>query len=41
LGHASVADDAREDLIEIVSHAAGQLAHHLHFLGLAQLVRQL
>src|SRR5882672_5445520 len=35
-----MAVDYRQDIIEIVSHAAGKLADALHLLGLAQLLFQ-
>jgi hypothetical protein len=35
-----MAEDDREDVVEIMRHAAGQLADGLHFLRLAQLLLQ-
>ena len=32
--------DDREQVVEIVRHAAGQLSERLHFLGLAELIFQ-
>ena len=36
-----MAEDDGEEIVEIVSHATGQLAKRLHFLGLAELFLQL
>jgi len=41
LGELQVAEDAREDVVEIVSHATGERPDGLHFLGLAQLKLEL
>ena len=37
----AVADDRRQDIVEVVGDAAGELAHGLHFLRLAQLCFEL
>ena len=36
-----IAEDDGEQIVEIVRHAAGELAHRLHFLGLAELLIEL
>ena len=36
-GHLQVADDAGQDVVEVVGDAAGQLADRLHLLRLPQL----
>ena len=38
LQQVAVADDGREQVIEVVSDAAGEPADGLHFLGLAQML---
>ncbi len=38
LDHLEIAADDGEEVVEVVGDAAGQLAHRLHLLGLAQLL---
>ena len=37
----AVAEDGREEIVEIVRDAAGELAERFHFLGAAELILQL